>query len=367
VSGSEVVQRVVQHRNVIDAAADVESIACALPQALRSGHGELIARTDRSGAISEQGSEPVETITFANGPITMAGNLHLPTDFDPQGSYAAIVTVHPAGGVKEQTAGLYAAKMAEQGFVALAFDASYQGDSGGAPHFLEDPAARVEDIRAAVDHLQTLEYVDAERIGVLGICAGGGYSVNAALSDHRIKAVTTVSAFNMGSGFRRGWYGLDPDSGAVEQLDAAAQQRTAEARGADTAFAPYVAAEPDENTPRDLIEACDYYLTPRAQHPNAQNKWLLARSASKILSWDAFHLVEDLLTQPVLIVAGSEAGSLWHSTELYAKARSPKRLVVVEGGTHMDFYDVPTYVERAVAEATPFFQEHLTRALAHAG
>lgn len=301
----------------------------------------------------------MDAITFPNGPITVAGNLHLPADFDPSRSHAAIVVVHPGGGVKEQTAGLYAAKLAERGLVALAFDASYQGESGGEPHFLEDPAVRVEDIRAAVDHLQTLEYVDPERIGVLGVCAGGGYAVNATMTDHRVKAVTTVSALNIGSGFRRGWYGLDPASAAVDMLDNAAKQRTAEAGGAEPFYAPYVPAEPDESTPRDMAEAHDYYLTPRAQHPNAENKWLFARSLSKIFAFDAFHLVEELLTQPVLIVAGGDAGSLWHSTELYTRARSEKRLVVVEGGTHMDFYDVPEYVDRAVAEAVPFFEKNL--------
>ncbi|WP_202035833.1 alpha/beta hydrolase [Streptomyces mexicanus] len=301
----------------------------------------------------------VEAITFPNGPITMAGNLCLPADFDPKGSYAAIVTVHPGGGVKEQTAGLYAEKLAEQGFVALAFDASYQGDSGGEPHFLEDPYARVEDVRAAVDHLQSLDYVDAERIGVLGVCAGGGYAVNAAMTDYRIKALTTVSAVNIGSGYRKGWYGADPDAAAVPTLQAAARQRTAEAEGADTAYIPYVPVEPDENTPRDMVEARDYYLTPRAQHPNAQNKKIFTRSISRIFTFDAFHLAEDLLTQPVLMVAGSDAGSLWHTTELHAKVRGPKKLVIVDGGTHMDFYDVPKYVDRAVEEAAPFFREHL--------
>ncbi|MFE5506669.1 alpha/beta hydrolase [Amycolatopsis japonica] len=303
----------------------------------------------------------MEAITFPNGPITMAGNLYLPSDFDPKGSYAAIVTVHPGGGVKEQTAGLYASKLAEQGFVALAYDASYQGESGGEPHFLEDPAARVEDVRAAVDHLQSLEYVDAERIGVFGVCAGGGYAVNATMTDHRIKAIGTVSAVNIGSAYRKGWFGADADSAAVPTLDAAAQQRTAESQGAEAAYIPYVPAETDENTPRDMVEAHDYYLTPRAQHPNAQNKKLFTKSITRIFAFDAFHLVEDLLTQPLLAIAGSEAGSLWHTTELHARARSPKKLVVVEGGAHMDFYDVPQYVKRAVDEAVPFFEEHLTK------
>ena len=126
------------------------------------------------------------------------GQPEFPPDFDSQGSYAALVTVHPGGGVKEQTSGLYASKLADQGFVTLAFDASHQGDSGGDPHHLEDPAARVEDIRAAVDYLQCLDYVDAERIGVRG-----GYAVNATMTDHRIKAVGIVSALDIGASRRR--------------------------------------------------------------------------------------------------------------------------------------------------------------------
>ncbi|WP_016880905.1 MULTISPECIES: alpha/beta hydrolase [unclassified Rhodococcus (in: high G+C Gram-positive bacteria)] len=249
--------------------------------------------------------------------------------------------------------------MAEEGFVALAYDASFQGESGGDPHHLEDPFARAEDVRVAVDFLQSLGYVDAERIGVLGVCAGGGYAVNAALTDYRIKAVTTVSAVNIGTSFRRGWYGTDSDAAAVPTLEAVAQQRTGEAQGADPAYIPYVPEQPDESTPRDLVEAHDYYLTARAQHPNARNKQLFTKSISRIFTFDAFHLVDDLFTAPLLIVAGSEAGSLWMSTELHGRVRSPKKLVVVEGGAHMDVYDVPKYVDHAVAEATPFFRENL--------
>ncbi|MFI6485111.1 alpha/beta hydrolase [Nonomuraea sp. NPDC050663] len=302
----------------------------------------------------------MNAITFPNGSITMAANLYRPDGFDANGSYPAIVVVHPGGGVNEQAAGLYAAKLAELGFVALAFDASYQGNSGGEPHHLEDPYTRVEDVSAAVDYLQTLSYVDAERIGALGICAGGGYAVNAAMTDYRIKALVTVSAVNIGTSFRRGWYGTDSDAAAVPTLQALAQQRTAEtARGAEPAYLPYAPTETDEHTPRDLAEAGDHYLTPRAQHPNAKNTFLFTKSVSRIFTFDAFHMVEDLLTQPVLIVAGSEAGSLWMSTELHSRARSPKQLVVVEGGAHMDFYNVPKYVDRAVAEAAPFFTLHL--------
>lgn len=302
----------------------------------------------------------MSSVNFPNGPIRMAGNLFLPPEFDDQSVYPALVTVHPGGGVKEQTAGLYAARLAEQGFIALAFDASYQGESGGEPHHLEDPAARVEDIRAAVDHLQSLDYVDAERIGVWGICAGGGYAVTATMTDHRVKALGVVSAVNIGASWRRGWYGTGTDADAVATLAAAAQQRTAEAQGAETAFAAYVPVEPDQDTPHDLAQASEYYLTPRAQHPNAQNRYLMAESLPKIIAYDAFHLVEDLLTQPTLIIAGSEAGSLWASTELHSRVRSEKKLVIVDGATHMDFYDVPKYVDLAVAEAVPFFQKNLS-------
>lgn len=304
----------------------------------------------------------MERTTFPNGDIMMAGALYLPDGLDTSTTHPAVVVVHPGGGVKEQAAGLYAGKLAEQGFVALAFDASFQGESGGEPHFLEDPSARVEDVRAAVDHLQSLDHVDAERVGALGICAGGAYAVTATMTDHRIKAVTTVSALNIGDGYRQGWFGADPVTAAVPTLEAAAQQRTAEAQGGELAYIPYVPEQDqiDDSTPRDMVEASEYYRTPRAQHPNAQNKKVFTRSIAKIFAFDAFHLVEDLLTQPVLSVAGSEARSLWHTTKLHGKVRSPKKLVVVEGGTHMDFYDVPQYVDRAVAEAVPFFTEHLT-------
>ncbi|MGW3957378.1 alpha/beta hydrolase [Streptomyces sp. NPDC004752] len=149
-------------------------------------------------------AEDMQPVRFRNRSLDVAGNLHLPADFDPSNTYAAIVCVHPGNAVKEQTAGLYAAKMAQRGYVALAFDASYQGESGGEPRYLEEPASRVEDIRCAVDYLTTLKFVDEARIGVLGICAGGGYAVNAAMTEHRIAAVGVVSPINIGRARREG-------------------------------------------------------------------------------------------------------------------------------------------------------------------
>ena len=298
----------------------------------------------------------MRSVHFKNRNLTMAGTLGLPNGFDERERYAAIVCVHPGGGVKEQVAGVYAQRLAEQEFVTLAFDASYQGASEGTPHFLDEPMNRVADVYSAVDHLTTLPYVNAERIGVLGICAGGGISVKAACVDRRIKAVGTASAVNVGSATRKGWEGKGSND-LLATLDALAKQRTAEAAGGEPAYVPYLPQLDDTSAPHDMHEAADYYLTPRGRHPNSQNKMLM-NGLGAWVAFDAFDLVEILLTQPLLIIAGSEAGSLWHSKELYAKAPGPKELFTVEGAAHMDLYDEPG-VGTAVRKLSPFFKSNL--------
>src|ERR1700757_2291433 len=182
----------------------------------------------------------MKNVTFPNGAIKMAGDLPPPKDFSEDRRYVAIVCLHLAGGVEEQTAGLYAAKLAEEGMIALAYDASYQGESTGEPRQEEDPYARVNDVRAAVDYLTTLGYVDRERICVLGICSGGGYAINAAMTDPRIKAVGTVSAINLGAMYRAGYEGTVADmSQAFTLLEMAAKARTAEAKGGRMAMLPF--------------------------------------------------------------------------------------------------------------------------------
>lgn len=300
----------------------------------------------------------MKSVTFPNRDITMSGNLYLPPDFTDAKQYAAIVVVHPGGGVKEQAAGLYAENLAKDGFVTLAFDSSYQGDSGGDPLFLDVPMNRVDDVYSAVDFLTTLSYVDPDRIGVAGVCAGGGYAAKAASLDHRIKAVATASAVNTGAAARKGWDG----NGTVEQmratLDAISAQRTAEAAGAQALHVPYVPALGDTSAPRDLQEAADYYLTPRAQHPNAANKMLFNAFASWI-GFDAFDTVDTLLDQPLLVIAGDEAGSLWHSEELYAKALGEKELFMIKGAAHMDLYDGQGAVT-ATDKMASFFVDNLS-------
>lgn len=144
----------------------------------------------------------MQKVNFKNRLWKISGNLHLPDNFNETQKYSAIVCVHPGSSVKEQTAGLYATKLAQEGFVALAYDASFQGESGGEPRYLEDPSYRVEDIRCAVDYLTTLDFVDENHIGLLGICAGGGYAANAAMTERRIKALATVVGINASRAFR---------------------------------------------------------------------------------------------------------------------------------------------------------------------
>jgi fermentation-respiration switch protein FrsA (DUF1100 family) len=299
----------------------------------------------------------MESVAFPNGPIKMAGNLHLPKDFSKDRSYVAIVCVHPAGGVKEQTAGLYAAKLADEGFVALAYDASYQGESGGEPRQEEDPYARVEDIAAAVDCLTTLGFVDQQRICVLGICSGGGYAINAAMTDRRIKAVGTVSAINLGAMYRAGYEGTVADmSQAFTLLEMAAKARTAEARDKRMAMLPFAPQKREEGQAPDYREAWEYYHTPRAQHPNAPSV-VPVHSLARLVAYDAFHLSEQLLTQPLRIIAGGRAGSLWFSQDAFRRAGSrDKSLHIVEGATHIAMYDTPEFVNEAMAQLVPLYQ-----------
>lgn len=291
--------------------------------------------------------------------ITIAAVVHFPEGFNESTKYPAVVVAHPGGGVKEQTAGLYAGKLAKQGLVAIAFDASYQGESTGEPRQLENPYIRTEDVSAVVDYLTTLPYVDPDHIGAMGICAGGGYAANAAINDRRIKAVGTVSAVNIGSMFRNGWDNNVKSADAIPLLIAGSQARTAEAGGAATVTIPLAPLRKEDAPNEELAEAWEYYHTPRAGHPNAPG-YATARSLNQIITYDAYHKAEAFLTQPILCVAGSVAGSKWMSDDLLARAASiDKAMHIVEGANHMDLYDGQLYVAEALSVLAPFFTEKL--------
>lgn len=291
--------------------------------------------------------------------ITMSGLINFPENFDSTKIYPAIVVSHPGGGVKEQTAGTYAKKLAEKGYIALAYDASYQGESGGEPRQLENPHVRTEDVSAAIDYLTTLDYVDNERIGAMGICAGAGYTANAAINDRRIKAVGTVSMVNIGQMFRNGWDNNVKDSEALPHLEAGSASRTSDASGNDTATMPMAPLKEEDAPNEELRQAWEYYHTDRAAYSTAPG-FGTARSLTQLISYDAFFKAEAFLTQPLLTVVGSNAGSKWMSDDLMARAAtSDKTMHVIDGANHMDLYDSEAEITNAMRALETFFNRTL--------
>ncbi|MFJ2954594.1 alpha/beta hydrolase [Streptomyces sp. NPDC087270] len=302
-------------------------------------------------------------VTFDSAGLTLAGHLHTP-DTPAAGPRPAIVVSHPMTGVKEQTAGLYAARLARAGFVALAFDAAHWGDSQGLPRFLEDPAQRVEDIKSAVTFLSVRDEVDPERIGALGICASGGYVAAAAATDHRIRAVGTVSAADEGSWFRDGLGGTQTPGELAAMLDLSAAARTGEARDGEVRRQQiHPEDEPErgavkKSITRHIHEGWDYYRTERAHHPRTEN-WFAARSLDLLTQFDAFRLIALIAPRPLLMIAGTEAVSDYFTVGAIEKAREPKELFWIDGADHVDLYDRDEYVTPAVEKLTGFFAEAL--------
>lgn len=298
-------------------------------------------------------------VTFKNNDHTMAGILFFPDDFDETKQYPAFSIASPAGAVKEQIATNYGTRLAKHGFVALAFDTSHQGESGGKPRQLESPYERVEDIKCAIDYLTTLPYVDNERLGQFGVCAGGGYSMHTAMTDRRIKAVVAVSMSDPASWIRDGFDGKTPVEAQLALLEEAANQRTLEANGADPIYGTFVPEEVNEGMPNTLVEAHEYYRTPRGQHPRSTNK-VSMMSIDKMTDFSTFLFADQYLTQPILMIAGSKADTLRFSEDLLVKAASTnKELFTIKGATHVDLYDRPEYVDQAVEKAAAFFKENL--------
>ncbi|WEK02973.1 MAG: alpha/beta hydrolase [Candidatus Devosia phytovorans] len=306
----------------------------------------------------------MKQVWFKNRNIDIAGHLHLPPDFDENRTYAALVLATPGSSVKEQIGGIYASRMAEQGFIALTFDPSYQGESSGEPRDLEDPATRAEDIRAAVDFLMTLRFVDENRVGLLGICAGGGYGIHAALTEHRLKAIGTVVAIDIGTAFRQFQPSKDD---LLKTIDAIGKARTAQARGGEPRRDPWIpdslkqAREQGIAEP-DMLEAVTFYRETTYRHPRSTNR-LLFTSFGSILGFDAFHLVPELLTQPLQVIVGGRRGpsKQYEGGErlFNLSPATAKDFFVVEGAGHYDMYYKPEYVSQAIDKLVPFYRRHL--------
>lgn len=300
----------------------------------------------------------MKKVNFKSNNLNVVANMYFPENFDENNQYPAIVVNHPAGGVKEQTAGLYAERLATLGYVTMAYDASYQGESEGQPHNLENPSSRVEDVRAAVDYFNTLDFIDDSRIGALGICAGGGYTIKAAQTEKRIKAVVGISAADIGQNFRKGWTGNQDEKDINPLLEQVAEQRKAEANGAPQKLVGFVPEEPTEDMDQETKDGWEYYRTPRAQHERSINQFPFI-SFDRIIEFTAFDLVDKLLTQPVLFIADSEAGTLWQSENAYERALEPKDIHIVEGANHFDMYDKEPFVTEAVEKMNSFYGQYL--------
>ena len=301
-----------------------------------------------------------QKVTFPNRfLIDIVGDLYFPANYDSTKRYPTLIVGHPFGGVKEQTSGLYARKLAESGYVTLAFDASYYGESGGYPRRIESPEIRVEDFSAAIDFLSNHLAVDADKIGVIGICGGGCYSVSAAQIDHRIKAVATISMYDMGRARRQGVNDATTYEQRMETLDAIGVQRTIEFGGADRRDIRALPEKVDASTPKYAIDFLDYYDNPaRGQHPNS-TAYYSYTSLAPMMNFFPFVQIETISPRPLLFIVGENAVSAYFSEDAYAKANEPKELFVVKGATHVDLYDRPEYLKITLSKLDIYFKQYL--------
>ena len=310
------------------------------------------------GAITrnEPGEVNVHPVIYKLHGLDIAANVYTPASYDPQKKYPAVVVAHPNGGVKEQVAGLYAQHLAEQGYIAIAADAAYQGASGGEPRSVDKPANRIEDIHGMADFITQYPGVDSARLGLFGICGGGGYSLAAAKTDKRFKSIATLSMFNSGRVRRNGFADSQLDS-IQRRLQQASVARAQEVAGGKILYAgdadmtdEQIAALPFEM----YRQGYEYYWRTHA-HAGSTFKYTMS-SLLDLMRWDATDQIH-LIDQPLLMIAGSKADSLYMTEDAFSKATGTKdkELFKIEGATHIETYWVPEYVAAAMSKLTPFF------------
>lgn len=309
---------------------------------------------NRSGQVN------IHPVSYKLNGIDIAANVYTPANYDPAKSYPAVVVAHPNGGVKEQVAGLYAQRLAESGYIAIAADASYQGASGGQPRNVDKPANRIEDIRGMADFITHYAGVNPDKLGVLGICGGGGYTLKAAQTDKRFKAVATLSMFNSGLVRRNGFM----DSGLAtiqDRLKQASEARTREAAGGEVLYAADTKTtdEMADKMPFDLYREGHYYYNRTHAHPNSTFRYTMS-SLLDLMEFDAASNM-DLINQPLLMMAGSKADSYYMTEGAFnlASGTKEKELFLIPGATHIQTYYVPEYVSQAMNKLREFFGKNL--------
>jgi hypothetical protein len=319
----------------------------------------LAAGDTSNGADNFYSSDRVDVqkVSFKNQyGMNVAGNLFVPNDLDRNAKNAAMVVGHPMGAVKEQSANLYATKMAERGFVTMSLDLSFWGESAGEPRNAVAPDIYAEDFSAAVDYLRTQSFVDKERIGAIGVCGSGSFVISAAKIDPRIKAIATVSMYDMGAANRDGLR----HSVTLEQrrsvLEQAAQQRDVEFAGGEI---EQTGGTPEELTDQSTAvdrEFYDFYRTSRGHSPNTTTHPTLTSNV-KFMNFYPFEDIETISPRPMLFIAGEQAHSREFSDEAYRLAAEPKELVIIPGAGHVDLYDRVNLIP--FDKLTTFFQNNL--------
>lgn len=314
------------------------------------------------GAITEnvEGEVNINPVTYDLNGIDISANVYTPANYDPGNEYPTVVIAHPNGGVKEQVAGLYAQRLAEQGYITIAADAAHQGASGGTPRHVDKPANRIEDIHGMADFISQYAGADSERIGLLGICGGGGYALKAAQTDKRFQSIATLSMFNSGRVRRNGYRDSQLDT-IQQRLKEASEARAQEATGGEILYAANqeLTDEQIAALPFALYrEGFKYYGDTHA-HPNSTFRYTKS-SLLALMNFDAATNM-DLIDQPLLMIAGSEAGSLYMSQDAFKEAdqAESRELMLIDGATHIETYWKPEYVNQAVDKLTQFFNETL--------
>jgi len=298
----------------------------------------------------------IHPVTYALRGLDIAANVYTPAGYDAAGSYPAIVVAHPNGGIKEQVAGRYAQRLAEQGYITIAADAAYQGASGGLPRSVDKPFFRTDDIHGMADFIAGFAGVDSDRVGLLGICGGGGYSLKAAQSDKRFKSVATVSMFNSGRVRRNGLQDSQLDTIQV-RLQQASAARALEASGGEVLYAgdADLSDEQIAALPFDLYrQGYEYYWRTHA-HPNSTFKYTMS-SLLDLMTFDVTNQIE-LIDVPLLMIAGGNADTRYMTEDAFSKATgtADKELFLIEGARHIETYWVDAYVDSAIDKLTAFF------------